>query len=308
MFQHEEGHSVPAPGLTASPRHSPVLSSPLSYGTPLSTPSHTPEPSPRLSEAGLPFQPAPFVPQPRASPSQLQGGPGPGLDLARSQWPEVVLSPGPDPEVVIGPEPEVEPSQQEPVEAITQLPVEDTLPPLRELYETNMPTLTYIPPAVCNMWSRVLGGLWGSLAADMGNILLWKMFTVLPFVIFPAYKPDKRRTRRPNAHLTQTQVILQRLERWRAGEVSELYAEALQQTRMARSGHRRQQMSEDEVKAHNAKKATQYAAEGSLSKAMEILVSRGLAQPTAATRDRMQALHPTEPPPPPGPRRSRSCL
>ena len=33
MFQHEEGHSVPAPGLTASPRHSPVLSSPLSYGT-----------------------------------------------------------------------------------------------------------------------------------------------------------------------------------------------------------------------------------------------------------------------------------
>ena len=56
-------------------------------------------------------------------------------------------------------------------------------------------------------------------------------------------------------------------------------------------------MSEEEVKAQNAKKATQYTAEGSLSKAMQILVSRGLAQPTAATRDRMQVLHPTEPPP-----------
>ena len=132
------------------------------------------------------------------------------------------------------------------------------------------------------MWSRVLGSLIDRLAGDMGNILLWKMFTILPFVIFPAHKRDKR-TRRPNAHLTQAQTIHLRLERWRAGEISELYAEALQLTRMARRGHQRPQMSEEEVKAQNAKKATQYTAEGSLSKAMQILVSRGLAQPTAAT-------------------------
>ena len=50
------------------------------------------------------------------------------------------------------------------------------------------------------------------------------MFVILPFVIFPAFKRDKRRPRGP---LTQSQAILQRLERWRAGEIGELYHEAL---------------------------------------------------------------------------------
>ena len=208
MFQEE---SESAPGPAASPRPSPALSSPLQYGTPLSTPTHSPASSPRLSEAGLPFQPAPFIPQPSpsvsppqpfvpqppAQPSQLQGGPGPSLDLAHSQQPEFVLSP--EQEVPSSQEQEVEASQQEP-EVVTQLP-EDTLPELQELYETNMPTLAYIPPAVCNTWSRVLGSLLSNLSADMSNIMLWKMFVILPFAIFPAYKRD-RRTRRPSGNLT----------------------------------------------------------------------------------------------------------
>ena len=56
-------------------------------------------------------------------------------------------------------------------------------------------------------------------------------------------------------------------------------------------------MSEEEVKARNAKKASQLAAEGSLSKAMDMLVSPGLAEPSASTRDKLQQLHPFSPPP-----------
>ena len=304
IFQEENESAL---GPAASPRPSPALSSPLQYGTPLSTPTHSPASSPRLSEAGLPFQPAPFirqpspsavsppqpfVPQPPAQPLQPLGGPGPGLDLGLSQQPEVAHSLVP--EAQISQESEPQPSQPEP-EVVTQLPVEDTLPELAELFEVSMPTLSFIPPAVCNTWSRVLGSLLDKLSGDMSNIMLWKMFVILPYVIFPAYKRD-RRNRRPSGHLTQTQAILQRLERWRAGEIAELYNEALQHTRMARRGQRKQ-MSEEEVKARNAKKATQLVAEGSLSKAMEMLVSPGLAEPTAATRDRLQALHPTAPPP-----------
>ena len=279
MFQEE---SEPAPGPAASPRPSPAQSSPLSYGTPMSTPSHSPQPSPRLSEAGRPFQPAPFVPQPPASPRLPRGGPGPGRDLEQGQSSQPSQ------------QSEAEPSQQEP-EVVSQLPAEDTLPGLAELFRVPMPTLNYIPPAVCNMWSRVIGSHMDKLAADINNIFLWKLFVILPFVIFPSYKMD-RRSRRPSGRLTQSQAILQRLERWRAGEIAELYAEALQLTRMGRRGQRKQ-MSEDDLNSHNAKKASQLVADGALRKAMEVLVSPGLAEPTAATRDRMQRLHPSAPPP-----------
>ena len=227
MFQED---SESAPGPAASPRPSPAQSSPLSYGTPLSTPTRSPEPSPRLSEAGPPFQPAPFVPQPPASPRLPLGGPGPSRDLEQGQQLEVEAEPSQQSEAA--------PSQQEP-EVVSQLPAEDTLPGLAELFEVTMPTINYIPPAACNMWSRVLGSHMDKLAADMDNIFLWKLFVILPFVIFPAYKRDKR-TRRPSGHLTQTQAILQRLERWRAGEIAELYNEALQHTRMARRGRGKQ--------------------------------------------------------------------
>ena len=190
MFQ-QEGHSVSVPGPTVSPRHSPALSSPLSYGTPLSTPTHSPEPppSPRLSEAGPPFQPAPFVPQPRASPSQLQGGPGPGLDLAHSQRPEVVLSP--EPEVSPSLELEVEPSQQSSAPASqlpgdpgpsqglsqeeeeTQVPTADSLPDMAVILQTFKPTITYVPAPVATEWSRVLGSVADRVARVPTDVGAW---------------------------------------------------------------------------------------------------------------------------------------
>ena len=69
---------------------------------------------------------------------------------------------------------------------MTQLPAADTLPQFSEIFETFTPTIKFIPPAVCTEWSRVLGGVLDRLAADPGNISLWKHLYMLPVCIFPA--------------------------------------------------------------------------------------------------------------------------
>ena len=57
---------------------------------------------------------------------------------------------------------------------MTQLPDADRLPELSEIFETFTPTIKFIMPAVCTEWSRVLGGVLDRLAADPGNVSLWK--------------------------------------------------------------------------------------------------------------------------------------
>ena len=294
MFQ-QEGHSVSVSSPAVSPRHSPALSSPLSYGTPLSTPSHTPEPSPRLSEAGPPFQPAPFVPQPRASPSQLQGGPGPGLDQGHSQQPEVVISPVLED---VPSQPRGDPglsqgSSQEEVE--TQVPTADSLPDMAVILQTFKPTITYVPAPVATEWSRVLGSLADRLARDPSDVGAWKCLFMVSFCIFPSFRPDKR-MRRTDGDLTLVQKIRRRLSRWRNGEQRELWEEAMQLTKMARTSKRRQ-LSDEELLDMNTRRAAKHAAEGELSKAAEALTSAGLAPPSAENLAKMEALHPTSDPP-----------
>ena len=120
------------------------------------------------------------------------------------------------------------------------------------------------------------------------------MWFLFPFCVIPSSRRDKR-TRRPGG-LTQVQLIKQRLTRWRSGEVSELWHEALTLTKTSRR-KKKKKLSASEQKEWNIKQASQRASEGQFGKAMQALTSAGLAPTTLENLAKMKALHPEARPP-----------
>ena len=182
----------------------------------------------------------------------------------------------------------------------TQLPDITSLPSLEEAQNTYIPTHKWPPKSVRPELTRTLTSLWQRLASNPGDESLWIMESIFFRVILPAGQG-------PNLgdQWSQVKLIKDRLRRWQAGECGQLWAEAKagQEVKVTRGRKKKkddvEQLSQEEKNASRCKTKAQ---EGQYSRAVQALVSCGLADYSPASLSEMQQKHPApqrpQPPPP----------
>ena len=142
----------------------------------------------------------------------------------------------------------------------------------------------------------MLTSLWQRLAENPGDESVWILESIFFRCILHAGQgPDL------GDQWSNVKIIKERLRRWRAGECGQLWeeAKACQVERPVRGKKKRVDMSLEE---RNAIRCKVKAQEGQYSRAMQALVSCGLAECSPAALSEMQQKHPAprrpQPPPP----------
>lgn len=158
-----------------------------------------------------------------------------------------------------------------------QLPEAASLPTLQEAHSTYIPTHKWPPKACRTEFTRALTSLWQSLAANPADERLWVMEAIFCRVILPAGQGPAR------------------LRRWNNGECAELWAEAVagerkkSKDKKKKGGKDKPQKSQEEKNAARSVILTQ---EGQYTRALQALVSNGLAECTLTSLKEMQSKHP----------------
>ena len=181
-------------GGGAAPPHLPA---PAAAAAP---PPAPPDPAPPPPPPPAP-DPDPVAAHPTARGSQHPGGEAAGDNLAGVQQPDGVR---------------VE-------EGVRQEVGEGTLPSLETAHTTQIPTHKWPPKASRVDFSRELADLWDRLANNMDSIQLWTKLLIFPRCIIPAAAPR-------STEQSLAQQVKARLRRWRAGECSQLWQEAVDMT------------------------------------------------------------------------------
>ena len=161
------------------------------------------------------------------------------------------------------------------------------LPSLSEAHSTYIPTLKYVPKSARGEFARELARLWFDLAQEMSNERLWLLQFIMARCILPACRGP-----RVADPCSQGRIVKERLRRWREGEYSDLWKEAVKLTKRqpkAKQGDREDEKTQEQKNAERAKMLTQ---EAEYSRALQALTSAGMAPQTAATVAEMRGKHP----------------
>ena len=169
------------------------------------------------------------------------------------------------------------------------LPPRPELPSLEELHTTLVPTLKWCPKAARGEFARELASLWFRLAQTPNDVRLWVLQAMFVRCILPA----GRGPRAGDAY-SMARLVRERLRRWRAGEFSQLWQEAVNLTkvpaRKKKKGDNGDQEKSQEQK--NAERAATLAQDGQFTRALQALTSAGMAPPTSANLKTMKEKHP----------------
>ena len=174
-------------------------------------------------------------------------------------------------------------------------------PTLEEAHSTYIPTHKWPPKSVRPELSRTLTSLWQSLASHPEDENLWIMASIFFRCILPAGQDLNL-----DDNFSKMQQIKERLRRWQTSECGALWEEAkATQVVKARRGRRRKgAVGQDQLslEERNAMRCKTKAQEGQYTRAVQALVSCGLAEFTPASLAEMQQKHPPparpQPPPP----------
>ena len=178
---------------------------------------------------------------------------------------------------------------------VTQAPDAASLPSLQEAHGTYIPTHKWPPKSTRPEYIRALTSLWQRLASNPGDESLWVLEAIFQRAIIPAGQgPDL------GDPMSQAKKIKERLRRWQAGECGELWNEAVAGYQpkekpkkkgkgKKRAGETSEQTSQEQ---RNAMRSKSFAQAGQYTKAIQALVSNGIAEYTPATLAEMQSKHP----------------
>ena len=170
------------------------------------------------------------------------------------------------------------------------IPEAASLPTLQEAHSTYIPTHKWPPKACCPEFTRALTSLWQSLAANPADERLWIMEAIFCRVILPAGQGPA-----PGDPMSHVRTIKDRLRRWNNGECADLWAEAVAgekkklKDRKKKRGKDKPEKSQEEKNAARSVILTQ---EGQYTRALQALVSNGLAECTPDSLKEMQSKHP----------------
>ena len=151
------------------------------------------------------------------------------------------------------------------------------LPSMDELNNTLVPTLKWCPKAARGEFARELASLWNRLNENPEDVKLW----TLEFMFARCILPAGRGPRAGDAY-SMARLVRERLRRWRAGEYSILWQEAVDLTKVPKKkGRNRKGEEEKSQEKRNAERATVLAQDGQYTKALQALTSAGMATPPA---------------------------
>ena len=164
------------------------------------------------------------------------------------------------------------------------------MPSMDELNTTLVPTLKWCPKAARGEFARELATLWNRLNENSDDVRLW----TLEFMFARCILPAGRGPRAGDAY-SMARLVRERLRRWRAGEYSVLWQEAVNLTKVPKKkGRKRKGEEEKSQEKRNAQRAASLIQEGQLSRAAKALVSLGLDQDSEEALRQMQEKHPQQ--------------
>ena len=167
------------------------------------------------------------------------------------------------------------------------------LPSLEEVHVAQVPTFTWVPKSVRGDFARVVTELYNNVVNNRQNPAVWTLLYMFPKCIMYA-TTDKRK----KDDMTMTKSVKMRLARWRRGgeEYKKLWSEAVKST----SGSQRRKKAaevQQTQEERNGTAVTRLAQQGEYTRAVQRLLSTGLAEHNRDNVRQMQAKHPaaTEP-------------
>ena len=166
------------------------------------------------------------------------------------------------------------------------------LPSLEDVHKTRIPSHKWPPKGARPDFTRELSTLWGQLADSINDEQLWVKVLIFPRVILPATAP------RQDGTVSLASAVKERLRRWRAGEIGQLWQEALatikEQPKRGRKRKRGDVVADEEkaLRKRNADRANILAGEGQFTRAIQALTSAGMAPPNKETLKVMREKHP----------------
>ena len=169
------------------------------------------------------------------------------------------------------------------------LPLHAELPTLEEVHTTHIPTFTWVPKSARGDLSRVMAELYNKVVNNRSNVAVWSLFYMFPKCIFYAVTEKNKRD-----NMTLSKAVKQRLARWRRGgkEYRELWEEAVRSTRVRPQSKKKAAEVQPSQEERNGKRAIRLAQQGEYTRAVQSLLSSGLAEHTRANVRQMQAKHP----------------
>ena len=269
--------TAPIPAVHSIP-HPPHIA-PLAQGNGVTPPVQTQDVAAPLSPLALtPVHQVPHLPD------QV---PDLDVDAEEEFWADNIVQGG-----LPQPHPGDSPQQQQSQQLVQQ--DQTALPSFLEATEAYIPTHRYPPKSIRPEFSRCLADVWQKLADNPGDPNAWLLLYVFPRVILPATPGPIRDA------TSKVDAIRGRLQRWRQGDFSALWQEAVQVSKnRPRKRRRRGAPPPSEKTQHekNVERAQNLGQEGLFTKSLQALVSNGLAEHTQATLEEMKQKHPFSPPP-----------
>ena len=162
------------------------------------------------------------------------------------------------------------------------------LPSIKALLSTSVSTLRHIPKAARGDWTRILSDALNGVLGNTESERHWSILFAAPKCILAAPK------RGGSDHQRQTAAIIkQRAERWRKGEINELWMEASAPLEPRRKGRQNLTPAEQLPQAdYNKRRCLRLVQDGQYSRGVQSLSSRGIDQSSTEAFKAMQDKHP----------------
>ena len=172
------------------------------------------------------------------------------------------------------------------------------LPSIEDVMTLVCPTVRHVPSRIKESWSRLLSNELFILTARIRSEQAWKRFFMLPKCVMRIDSSKRSGKRRSKQLRNKTSGIPERIERWKKGEILDLWKEAIS-SRCTKDQTKKPL--EDDVSLQlkrNIKRATRLAGDGQFSRAVQALMSDGVAEPTEGVWKLLKEKHPANSPPP----------
>ena len=160
---------------------------------------------------------------------------------------------------------------QDQTDVHTQPPPAEGLPDMATAHCTYISTAVHVPKAARALWAQVLAAVLQEVVKNWRSIGPWVQLYILARCILPARQSG-------NYSQSYGREVIARLRRWKKGEVSELWKEAVSEE--SKSGRRRQRQANKKpesqvstLKVRNAAWANRLIQEGQYTRAQQALVS-----------------------------------
>ena len=167
-----------------------------------------------------------------------------------------------------------------------------SLPSILEIVQVTLPTLQHVPKGVRSDWAGLLADLSSNIMRNPLCLEKWRRLFMLPCCILASPVRGGR------SHWRQTlETVRRRIRRWKAGDIIGLWSDVEEENSRWSRKRRPKAPSPNSLRLANAWRAKRLTEEGQYKKALQALLSEGVAGASPEVLNEMLAKHPQAPPP-----------